>query len=55
MHTLILKNVHEIEIQACTENYNFLASQTKKLEKQPTVHFGLCVQTELSTVFIVQK
>ena len=35
---IIYKIVYEIQIQGYTQNYNCLASQTKKLEKQPTVH-----------------
>ena len=44
---IIYKNVYEIWIQAGTENYNFLASQTKKLEKQPTV---CCLQPTVHPV-----
>ena len=44
---IIYKNVFKIQIQACTQNYNSLASQTKKLEKQPTVH---CLQPTVHPV-----
>ena len=41
------KNVHEIQIQACTPNYNSLALKTKKLGKRCKVR---AVQCKMCTV-----
>ena len=41
------KNVYETWIQDCIPNYNSLASQTRKLEKQPTLH---CLQPTVHPV-----